>query len=123
MTDDSKDNAPIWDMDDALKRARGKQDRLMKLINLFLADADKHKQAIDDAIKSGNCEQGAMEAHSVKGAAGNVSGIKLYECAVSLESALKEGNAQRSAELWPGFSAAYDELNDHFRAWLTEQGE
>jgi len=123
MTDDSNNSVQIWDIDDALKRVRGKQDRLMKLVNLFLADAEKHKQAIDEAIKSGNCEQAALETHSVKGAAGNVSGLRLYHQAVTLESALKAGNAEQSAVLWPEFASAYDELNDHFRAWLAENSE
>lgn len=91
-----KNSSPIWDQDQALARVRFKPERISYLIQLFMKDMPERVKIIEDAVEKRDFEKIIYYAHAIKGVAGNISAIKLYESSQKLESMakiLKSGHA------------------------------
>lgn len=84
---EQEQNSEVWDRELVLRRVRGKEDRLHMLIDLFLASTPPLiEEAADQACQASNSEL-AKTAHTIKGSAGNISGMQLFETANKLEFA------------------------------------
>lgn len=84
---EKEQSSEVWDRELVLKRVRGKEDRLHMLIDLFLANTPPLiDEAADQACHASNSEL-AKTAHTIKGSAGNISGMQLFETANKLECA------------------------------------
>ncbi len=97
----------IWDRESALKRVSGKEKILQKLIAIFFDDVPGRVESLKQAVASADCEGIVQLAHAVKGASGNLSGLRLHEVAGELETAGREADAQRAADRLPEFLAQY----------------
>ena len=88
------------------------EEDFIELIELFvttsLADLDKIKQG----FKSGNCEDAAAAAHSIKGASGNLGFDDIFNLAKDMEMQAKQGSLDN-------FESYINELENKVNALST----
>lgn len=63
----------------------GDRDAIRELLVIFLEDAEARLEAIEVALAAGDAETLGAEAHSLKGAAGNVGADPMHQLAETLE--------------------------------------
>jgi PAS domain S-box-containing protein len=100
----------VWDKDAAFKMVRNKPKRMITLINLFLQDMPDRFQQLKLDLESGETEAVRELAHTIKGVAANLRGLRLQEAMATIETAGKQSQTKRFIELWPEALAAYEEL-------------
>ena len=69
-------------------------------IETFLADAPRHVQNMQQAIKAGDADATRRAGHALKGASGTVGAIQLQELAAQLEQAGEAGDLERAGHLF-----------------------
>jgi HPt (histidine-containing phosphotransfer) domain-containing protein len=84
------------------------EEEYMELIELFVERSMSDLNKLEAAIKSGNADEAADAAHSMKGAAGNLGIMDFYESAAKIEMATREGNLE-------GFSVAIQSLRENLK--------
>lgn len=85
------DRLPGFELDRALALLNGNRAMLKKLLVQF---AEKFADAagnLDQLVQSNNIQEAAALLHSIKGAAGNLGAMALYEAAQNLEKGLAAG--------------------------------
>ncbi len=100
----------VWDMDSALKRVRGKEKFLTKLIGMFLDDMPGRVKSLQQAIEQGDTDKAREVAHAIKGVVGNLSGIRLQKIAAQLENSGREKDSGELERLWPVFEKQFQLL-------------
>ncbi|MFN3239417.1 MAG: Hpt domain-containing protein [Pseudomonadales bacterium] len=115
----SFDQYPIWDQEDLLGRMRGKADRVVKLVNLFLGDMPERIDSLNQ--EAGNQEFAALSAtaHTVKGVAANLSVMRLQEAAAELEAAAKNQQADNLQPLLAAINEIYAESESELTAFVA----
>ncbi len=111
----------IWDKAAALKRLMGKEQLLTKLIKLFLSDMPSMMQALENEVRVKNYHKMVQLAHTIKGIAGNLSGLQLVNIAGELELAAKEEALDRIQVIWPKMKSAYQRLSKTFALYCRAQ--
>lgn len=98
------------DIDDALKRVGGNKALYVKLLGRF-TDGN-HMETLESAISSGNLEEAAHLAHTLKGVSSNLSLMKVAALATDIDQALKSGGdyASLMAELKPAYEATIGKI-------------
>ena len=79
-----------------LERVEGDQELLAEMIRLFLADEPQLLNAMRNALQQGDMILLERSAHSMKGAAGNMSAQVTVDAASQLEQSAKNGDAESS---------------------------
>jgi two-component system sensor histidine kinase/response regulator len=79
-----------------LERVEGDQELLAEMIQLFLADAPHLLDAMRSALQQGDMILLERSAHSMKGAAGNMSALVTVNAALQLEQSAKKGDTESS---------------------------
>src|SRR6266853_2774644 len=79
-----------------LERVEGDHELLAEMIQLFLADAPQLLGSMRAALQQGDMILLERSAHSMKGAAGNMSAQVTVNSALHLEQSAKEGDAEAS---------------------------
>jgi len=80
------------DVVDGLRRMNGRINAYVKLVRRF---AELHKDDIDrvrDRLDQNDVTTAVLIAHTLKGAAGNIGAIELFDAAIRLEDTLKRGD-------------------------------
>ena len=81
----------IFDTTELLARLDGKVELLPRFVDMFIKNTSGYLKALRLAVDAGNVEQIRTQAHSIKGAAANISAHTIEEIATALESSAKEG--------------------------------
>lgn len=76
-----------------LERVEGDQELLAEIINLFVDDAPRLLEAMRGALQQGDMAVLERLAHSMKGAAGNLSANLTATAALQLEKNAKDSDA------------------------------
>ena len=95
------------DKDDALKRIGGNEGLYKKLLARFV-DGD-YLDVLCTALQSGDTEESARAAHTLKGVSANLSLIKIRDISMDLEQEIKNG---------ADYAACLDELKQAFDVTL-----
>ena len=103
---------PLWDRDAALKRVKGREDRLHVLLDMFLSNAPVLAEELKKAVSVADVESAISKAHAIKGVAANLSAEQLRQSALELEQAGKAGEVQRLPQL-------HDRLSNILQHTLT----
>ena len=90
---ESQNTLPVWDREAALQCVRHKQDRLQKIIAIFLDESKPMLAELSAAIAQVDMDQAAAISHSLKGAAGNLSASRLFTVMQTMETLAREGEA------------------------------
>ena len=92
-------NAEYIDVDGALKRIGGNMGLFKKLLGRFIEG--NNLEPLSEAAKSGNLEEAARLAHTLKGVSSNLSLTKVAALSADIEQLFKNGG---------DFTACLDEL-------------
>lgn len=84
----------IWNKEEALERLSNNEGLLKKVVQAFLVDAPKILDALKDAVETQDTDNVRLQAHSIKGSAGNVGAQLLQHIAKTVEFAAKEGDSE-----------------------------
>lgn len=101
----------VWDLDSALNRVRGKENKLKMLVNVFLRDIPKQIADLQNRIEAGEFDEVNDLAKSVKKVALNLSADQLAETADQLAQAKSTENMESlGSKLANQNSSLIDEL-------------
>ena len=100
-----------------MARLEGDQALFNEVIQLFLEDCPAQLTVIKAAIDSGDAEGLRTAAHTLKGAAGNMSAKKLFEAAMTLERLGAAGRIEAARAAWRTLSAEAVQVMDALRRY------
>ena len=100
------------DADDALKRVGGNKVLYKKLLGRFVDG--NYVEAIENALNSGDMEDSARQAHTLKGVSANLSLERVRALAIALEEKIKNG---------ADYAAGLEELKEAYSVTLTKIAE
>lgn len=100
----------IWDKEDLLRRMRGKHERVMKLVGMFLEGNPQRVQRLEQAISVRDAELCARVAHELKGVAANLSLMELHALIVEMEEAAKHANFALLSSVFADFLPANERV-------------
>ena len=110
----SMDEKPVFDKADLMDRIDDDHLLAAELAELFITDVKVKLASLQAAIDNGIGSEIEKEAHSIKGAASNLSGQKVRHLAGSIETAGKNNDMSAvkagMAELVPAIDAFVDAL-------------
>jgi HPt (histidine-containing phosphotransfer) domain-containing protein len=74
------------DMENAMKRFADDKDFYREMVQEFLSYVGGQIKRLEEATATGNAEKINSSAHSIKGAAGNLSAVKVQALALAIEN-------------------------------------
>lgn len=98
---------PGIDLDEGLKRFGDSWTRYMKILLSFSHSFIDFSETVTRLIQSGLFDEAVIQAHSLKGTAGNISANRLYAAAEAFEKALR---ARIPNDIGKSFARVDDEL-------------
>ncbi|GAB1262883.1 hypothetical protein NBRC116495_35900 [Aurantivibrio plasticivorans] len=115
---EAPNNTELWDKSSALKRVRGKEERLIVLMKMFIGEMPNRLQALEEAVRAEDVQTARELAHTIKGVAGNISANSTMEAAAALESAARDGDLSQLKESLAMLSARLASVNLMFEQYL-----
>ena len=111
-----------WHQESALERLVNKKSLLISLITTFIEEMPGKIELLRIAISSENKQDIASLAHNIKGAAANLSALKIAHYCAELEmmAKSKEKFDDVYAASFEHLSSSYNELIDEFKRYLSE---
>jgi signal transduction histidine kinase/CheY-like chemotaxis protein/HPt (histidine-containing phosphotransfer) domain-containing protein len=97
---------PVFDRAELLERLGGREEMLGRFIEMFTRNVTGYLEALAAAIERGDGDQVRIQAHTIKGAAGNISARQVRETAATMELHAREGRLGEAAELLPALAEA-----------------
>ena len=91
--------AAIWDLAGALKRVRGRPERLLSLIQSYSEQSPEIISDLYQKIESNELAEAAALCHTLRGVAGNLGGTQLIAMAEHLEASCNEQNHDEAERL------------------------
>jgi PAS domain S-box-containing protein len=113
--------ASAFDIDAALKRARGKHALLKQLVQLLLQDLPPTLAALESALAAGDLRAVERTAHRLRGAAFTVCAEPLAAAADTLEQSARNQEAARLDGAWRTLQACAAELNTELAAFTENE--
>lgn len=111
------DDSPIFDRASFLARVVHDETLAAEVAGVFIETTPEHiahlRRTIEEGLSSLEVRQCA---HRIKGAAGNISAMQLYQHALELEHEASEGHLARCLELLPRLEQAFTELRGTLQA-------
>jgi signal transduction histidine kinase/ligand-binding sensor domain-containing protein/DNA-binding response OmpR family regulator len=102
---DETGEAPVLDRAGLLQRVGGDTALMADVIAMFVEDCPVRVAAIKAAIDARDADRLRREAHTLKGAAGNLSALRLFERARTLEQLGTLGRLDAAEGAWRALSA------------------
>ena len=100
-SDTHEESLPVFNRAELLERIGGREELLGKFIGMFTRNVSSYMEALMSAAEQGDCEEVRIQAHTIKGAAGNISARRLRETAFSIEINAREGRLDDATALIP----------------------
>jgi two-component system sensor histidine kinase/response regulator len=110
MAENPSERGEHLDRASLLERVEGDQELLAEMIQLFLADAPQLLDAMRKALQQGDMILLERSAHSMKGAAGNMSALVTVNAALQLEQSAKKGDTESSRANLAALEGAVERL-------------
>ena len=114
----SIDELPVFDRKGLLHRIMDDDDLVSLLIKAFLDDLPLQIQALKDYLQAGDVAGVERQAHTIKGAAGNVSGEALRAIAYEMEKNSKSGDLESIRKRMNELEFQAQRLNDAMKEEL-----
>lgn len=99
MYDSSTSTPSPVNWDEGIKRVAGNKALFEKLLHRIADGLPNDLATIEQSITSGDMDSLSHVAHTLKGSAGNLSIVAIYEQSIELEAAAKENNPALAAQL------------------------
>jgi PAS domain S-box-containing protein len=90
------------------------------LISLFLENSAERLKNLEEALRNRDFERIEREAHSFKGASGNVGAVELYDLLYQLEKAGKNRQLKVAEEVWTVVRSEYGRVKEYLEQVLAE---
>jgi CheY-like chemotaxis protein len=104
----------VLDPEQILKMIGRDKQVIKEFTGIFLSDISEQIQKLEEAVHSGNMADAEKLAHRIKGASGDVGGIRLYQSALEVEKAARDNSFEICNDKVPialkEFSALRDAL-------------
>ena len=110
MTEISQEPSELIDRVSLLERVEGDRELLTEMIHLFQEDAPKLLAAMRDALQRGDMAVLERSAHSLKGAASNLSAKATAAAALQLERDAKNKDAESAKKSLAEVERAVEQL-------------
>ncbi|MBN2843963.1 MAG: PAS domain S-box protein [Sedimentisphaerales bacterium] len=110
-----------WDLADILERMADDHEVVLTVISAFLSNTPAQLKTLSDIVAGGNAQDIARQAHTIKGAAANLSANKMKQLALEIENAAKDNNIQLIRNLLPELDIQYKQLTRRLYQHLTSQ--
>jgi len=98
------------DLKDVLERVQDDWELLMELLDIFSEDYTEKREVLNELIKENNFEEIRNIAHSIKGAAGNISAKAMHATSERIERLAEERNLVTVKELLPELDKQFVQL-------------
>jgi len=112
-------NVPGLDVRQGVLRVGGNKTLYRKLLTTFYRENANFADRLNSALISKNPEDGRDMLHSLKGVAGNLGAVPLYQAAAALESALDQTDPALIAERIRQFESALEILQNSLRSMIS----
>ena len=121
-TPDGNGQSDIFNAEDLLKRLMGDEELARPIVVGFLNDIHKQILALKDYLAHGDVPSVQRQAHTIKGAAANVSCNNLRDAALEMEKAGKGGDLERAAVLMPRIEEHFEVLRETLKrtGWAND---
>ncbi len=106
-----------FDLPSLLERVGDDADLAVELINLFLRDLPKLSTALDSALQQGDAGEVGRQAHTLKGAAANLSAEPVVDLARAMEASARSGDVATAQLRWGSLQAALQTLRQDMQAY------
>ena len=103
-------NVPSFDRADLFARMMDNEELVKVVMDAFMADAPALIQDIEQAGADNDAEALTMAAHSLKGAAANISAMELAEISSRIEMAARDSDLDTAAKLVPHVMPFFEKL-------------
>jgi signal transduction histidine kinase/DNA-binding response OmpR family regulator/HPt (histidine-containing phosphotransfer) domain-containing protein len=107
---------PVFDRNELLERLGGNEDSIGRFMAMFTRNVTGYMTALETALSNNDPEQARIQAHTIKGAAGNISACRLRQTAATMETHLREECFEEAVQL---LNQLQNDLTD-FIATVTE---
>ena len=108
----------MFDADDLLRRLMTDKASVRPLLKGFLGEMATYLRELKNSLRQGDAPAVRHRAHTIKGAAANVSCCRLKEIAAVMEGAGKAEDLQQAAAILPGLEAHFEQL----KAFMEQTG-
>ncbi len=102
----------VFDLAAMRKLLMNDEEFVRSVLQNFLEELPKEIRTLGELVFSGNCKAVARQAHSIKGAAGNVGGEAMKSAARELERAANQGRTDALPDLAAHLRLQFDRLKD-----------
>lgn len=103
---------PTYDRDRALERVAGDEELLEELNDSFLEESGQWMNQLRQAIDEGDAETVGEMAHTIKGAADTIGGVRVTELAKTIEDNGWDEQLDEAREHYERLEIAIEELED-----------
>ena len=93
------ESVAVFDRDSLLERLGGQEEMLGIFFDMFAKNVASYLELLQSALLQGNAEQVRIQAHTIKGAAGNISALQVCKTATVMEAHAREGHLDEAASL------------------------
>ena len=112
---------PPIDFPELLNEFDGDETALIRILTHFITLTTDQLPLIEEAILSGQAETISLEAHSIKGAAANLSAMDLFKAAEILERTAKENKLNDSMNAFIEMKKAFHHLGTYAKALTSKK--
>ncbi|HIJ94322.1 MAG TPA: response regulator [Desulfuromonadales bacterium] len=95
----SEQSLPVFDRAELLERLGGRDDMMGRFLEMFSRNVAGYMEQLRSAAERGDTEQLRIQAHTIKGAAGNISARVVRETAAALETLAREGKVDEAVAM------------------------
>ncbi|MDD2364689.1 MAG: response regulator [Desulfuromonadaceae bacterium] len=97
----SEETLPVFDREEFLERIGGRVEMLPKFLGMFFKNVAGYMEKLHSAKDSADVEKFRIQAHTIKGAAGNISAKQMRATAAAMELLTREGKFEEAAKMTP----------------------
>ena len=105
----------VINMEEALERIGGDREFLIELLNEFAQQVEENLPVLSKAIDEGDFDNIKLIAHSLRGAAGNLSLNGMHRSLSEIEALVSEKENGKMAEILKDVFAQKTELQDFLK--------
>ncbi len=109
-------NFPVWDKKSMSEHLLDDACLVREVAESFAADVPRRIRSLRGHIETGNINDAGRQAHTIKGAAANVSAERLRVTAFDLEKAARDGDIETAEALIGQLEAEFDLLKKEMEA-------
>jgi HPt (histidine-containing phosphotransfer) domain-containing protein len=108
----AREELPVFDRSDLLLRMMDNEELVKVVLDAFMADASSLIQDIEQAETGNDAEALTMAAHSLKGAAANISALRLSDLSAKIEMAARDNDLATAGKLVPLVRSSFEKLKE-----------